>query len=322
VPKASQFAVTVPVFALDPRDGNVTTWDAVSALFPGFTFSTSAEISVSLNGDTLAINWKTADGAAVGSASIPRSSAGQPSELKPVAVDDWNAFKAYVTDSSPYEFIFRGHQRNDWRLRTSFHRTGHSNLERYGNITIPTVLRYISAQTSHFFNNTDTLQYGAFVTLIQHHGFPTPLLDWTYSPYVAAFFAYNGISKEQAEAARDTDRVRIFQFAKRQWGRVPQILKLAPLAPHFSILEALAIENKRIVPQQGVSTITNVDDIETYIQYVEQLHNTRYLFAIDLPVRQRTQVMRELAIMGVTAGALFPGLDGSCAELRERFFGL
>jgi hypothetical protein len=30
--------------------------------------------------------------------------------------------------------------------------------------------------------------------------------------------------------------------------------------------------------------------------------------------------MRELALMGITAGALFPGLDGSCEELRERLF--
>jgi hypothetical protein len=30
--------------------------------------------------------------------------------------------------------------------------------------------------------------------------------------------------------------------------------------------------------------------------------------------------MRELALMGITAGSLFPGLDGACEELRERLF--
>jgi len=29
-------------------------------------------------------------------------------------------------------------------------------------------------------------------------------------------------------------------------------------------------------------------------------------------------VIRELGYMGITAGAMFPGLDGACEELRER----
>jgi hypothetical protein len=30
--------------------------------------------------------------------------------------------------------------------------------------------------------------------------------------------------------------------------------------------------------------------------------------------------MRELGYMGITAGSLFPGIDGACEELRERNF--
>jgi hypothetical protein len=46
----------------------------------------------------------------------------------------------------------------------------------------------------------------------------------------------------------------------------------------------------------------------------------RYLHIIDLPVNERQHVMQELSLMGITAGSLFPGLDGACEELRERFF--
>jgi hypothetical protein len=41
------------------------------------------------------------------------------------------------------------------------------------------------------------------------------------------------------------------------------------------LLDALAIENTRMIPQQALSTITNVDDIESYIQGTEQAGKTR-----------------------------------------------
>lgn len=87
----------------------------------------------------------------------------------------------------------------------------------------------------------------------------------------------------------------------------------------FHIGEFLAIENERMIPQQAASTVTNVDDIESYIKSKDP-GDKKYLRAIDLPVRERAQVFRELNYMGITAGSLFPGLDGACEELKERFF--
>jgi hypothetical protein len=85
-----------------------------------------------------------------------------------------------------------------------------------------------------------------------------------------------------------------------------------------SIGEFLAIENERLIPQQAASTVTSVDDIEGYIQSKE-VGERKFLSAIDLPVSERKQVVQELGYMGITAGSLFPGLDGACEELRERY---
>jgi hypothetical protein len=48
----------------------------------------------------------------------------------------------------------------------------------------------------------------------------------------------------------------------------------------------------------------------------------QFLRIVDLPKIERPNVMKELSVMGITAGSLFPGFDGACEELRERFFDL
>jgi hypothetical protein len=232
---------------------------------------------------------------------------------------EWDDFKEYVGSLDYRHFIFRG-QRKPWRLRTNYHRTGRADLARFLSDDIPALHRHLSARTRHLSDRRNPDENGAFFHLVQHHGYPTPLLDWSYSPFVAAFFAYRSLRNSEADRAKDGQRVRIFQFDKERWTRTyHQIQKLTPAMPHFSIIEFIAIENERMVPQQALSGLTNVDDIESYIRSKEQ-PDAPYLKVIDLPVNDRRRVMRDLSIMGITSGSLFPGLDGACEELRERFF--
>jgi hypothetical protein len=117
--------------------------------------------------------------------------------------------------------------------------------------------------------------------------------------------------------------VRIFIFDRKQWRTdFLQLSILSPALPHFSTLDALAIDNPRMVPQQGVSTISNVDDIESYIRSKEEVSGKQYLQVIDLPMSERRHALRELSFMGITAGSLFPGLDGACEQIKDRFFRL
>jgi hypothetical protein len=156
--------------------------------------------------------------------------------------------------------------------------------------------------------------------MVQHHGYPTPLLDWTYSPFVAAYFAYHDVSKAKAKSDQ---MVRIFVFDAKEWRNTfPQISNVSARRQHFSLLEPIAIENERLIPQQALSSYTTVDDIETYIADKEVATQKQFLRVIDLPLGDRNLVIRELTLMGVTAGSLFPGVEGTCAELRERFFSL
>lgn len=85
-------------------------------------------------------------------------------------------------------------------------------------------------------------------------------------------------------------------------------------------MEFIAINNPRLVPQQAISTVSNIDDIEAYILERECETKVKFLEAIDIPANEREKAMMDLRFMGITAGSMFPGIVGVCEELRERNF--
>jgi hypothetical protein len=311
---------TVAMMVIDPASGNPVFWDAVKDRFPAnLIFSKYADATAALEKDSLALTW-TSDVGGTGNCVLPRSRAGDPSELVP-QIKSWDEYKQYVSQLRNKRYLFRG-QNGPWRLRTSFHRTGRADLARFLRDDVPVLHRHLSARTKHVFNLQIPDENGAFFNLIQHHGYPTPLLDWTYSPYVAAFFAYRGIPRERVVGADSNAKVRITIFDQERWKTdLQQLLLLAAPFLNLSVGEFIAIENERMIPQQAASTLSSVDDIEAYIKSKES-ESKKYLWAIDLPLVERDQVMHELNYMGITAGSLFPGLDGACEELTERNFQL
>ncbi|MBX5063189.1 FRG domain-containing protein [Rhizobium lentis] len=308
----------VQLQALHPYTNEIIPLDQVRELFPGATIPNTAKLKLTFKQRVLNIQWSTPAGTQ-GTASLPVSKAGKASDYKAHrSTNTWENFKRFAVSLEPGRFMFRG-QTRPFRLRTAFHRTRRKDLIRYVSEDIPTLHRMLTPRAKHLFNLGDPLQNGAFWNLAQHHGYPTPLLDWTHSPFVAAYFAFR---PERPPPSRGKDHVRILMFDRKQWGLdFNQLQRVHFTRPHFSILEAYAIENERAIPQQALSSITNVDDIESYIRLREVEKGRSYLVAFDLPYDQRETVLRELRLMGITAGSLFPGFDGACEELRMRLFG-
>lgn len=317
--KESRFSFrTNGIFGIDPGSGQAVPFDTIKQHYPsGVTFSRHADITGRWDDDALTLEWKT-DTGVDGMCLLPRSKAGDPSELVPLCMS-WKEFKDHVSGLQGSRHLFRG-QSQQWRLRTKYHRTGRADLVRFVSEDFQVLHKHLSARTKHVFNLSIPDEYGAFLNLIQHHGYPTPLLDWTYSPYVAAFFAYRRLPT--GEDAAPDGKVRIHVFDQARWRTDwAQVLFLVSPALHVSIGEFIAIENERLVPQQAATTVTNIDDIETYILSKESVEK-RYLSAIDLPGTERGNVIRDLNYMGITAGSLFPGLDGACEELAQRNFAI
>jgi hypothetical protein len=310
--------LNVSVHPVDPHTGDATNWAQVSSNYPGITFPSNADVTFDWQGHALNINWTT-NILTSGSAQLPKSKASERSEY-PINPITWEEFKAYVGTLEPRRYMFRG-QEQPWRLRTSFHRTERADLFRFIGEDVQALHRVLSSRTRHIYDLRNADQNGSFFHLIQHHGYPTPLLDWTYSPFVAAFFAYRKIAVPSASKSADDKNVRIFAFDQREWRNdIPQLQNLRAYIPHLSILDFIAIDNDRMVPQQALSSVTNVDDVETFIRWTEFHRKKTYLHVIDIPSTERSKVIADLSFMGISAGSLFPGIDGSCEEIRQRLF--
>lgn len=304
--------VVALVNPVDPRNGFQCKWPDIKHLYgESIVHADRANVTIKMADDALQIQAFTNNNAKI------YTRLEQPREtdesLIPGKRMTWSEFKSHITQRSRTKFMFRG-QRQPWRLRTSFHRHGRYLMSRFTEQDVRQLHRRLSAITTHYFNLAVPEQNGAFFNLMQHHGYPTPLLDWSHSPYVAAFFALRDWPIQHC----GDGVARIYIFNEQAWREdFPQIQNLDPAFLHLSVMEFIAIDNPRLVPQQSVTTVTNIDDIEAYMLARENDMGKKYIEAIDIQASDREEAMRDLRFMGITPGSIFPSIDGVCEELRE-----
>lgn len=194
--------------------------------------------------------------------------------------------------------------------------------------------KYAYRSESHAFSEWHWL------TLAQHHGLPTRLLDWTSSPYVALHFATQSPAHADQDAAiwcahvgrchaRLPDVLRALQ-AEQQFDlfTIDMLASVAPTLPQFDRLsedpfivffEPPALD-ARIVNQYAMFSVLS-SGTERPTEWFSR--NTGagepLLRRIIVPAALKWEVRDKLDQAGITERLLFPGLDGLAAWLTRYY---
>jgi hypothetical protein len=243
-------------------------------------------------------------------------------------VKSWEAFLGLITDSPYQNWAFRGQRDASLPLFSALSRylLTYKISPRAWPDQEERILRIFKRKAVHFLDHVpvrdDDFQW---LALMQDHGAPTRLLDFTWSPYVAAFFALHNATDEAAIWA-----VNPFEIGKvRQLGS-DQSIELRNMDPEpagnylrfylpgkipFVWMGEPYAMNRRLIAQSGTFVLPGVLD-QPIEQILEQYPNPKEtLIKFLLPVEIRDKGMRELYRMNITQATLFPDLDGLARSL-------
>lgn len=232
----------------------------------------------------------------------------------------WSHFfdflEAEVFPRSPrtnHSFVWRGQRNKDWSLSSSLDRL----LERLNPLgtNTETLVR----------NHLDSFKYATrgrrgpasasrldndWWALGQHFGLATPLLDWTKSPFAAAYFAF------ETEAAPTDYRVvwgldrRAVVLRSEEILNGPSLEEGQP--PVIEFIEPFTDDNPRLLSQGGLFTRAPVGvPIDDWVAQQFAAAEATILLKIEIPDSDRLLCLKTLERMNINHLSLFPDLTGA-----------
>jgi hypothetical protein len=237
-------------------------------------------------------------------------------------------------------YVWRGHRCDSWKLEPTLDRlvreakTSHVQEWDFEKSHLEAFKR--AARGRRTGQATPPPNDNEWWALGQHHGLATPLLDWTSSPFVAAFFACADVGPDQtafrsvfalhepsvdsmvnlACLAEDTRREeQRDQMAKS--GQSPGLIQWAMIEgralPDLVFVRPQSDENQRLLAQGGLFTRSRTNlSIEDWVTKHQQSEDSGLtLLKCLVPNNERARCLQLLNRMNINPLSLFPDLSGA-----------
>ena len=223
-------------------------------------------------------------------------------------------------------YVFRGAPRVTHGLETSLQTGGYVAHERH---LLKSFRKYASRSAVH----------GDWVwnwlSLAKHHGLPTRLLDWSYSPYVAMHFATANHRELESDGAiwcvdyQKTNELlppKLREILKSDDANIFTTEMLNQIVPTLEDFDSLGGDfvvffeppslDERIVNQFALFSLPSSAklSLEELLKRSESMYRR-----IIIPAELKWEVRDKLDQANVTERVLFPGLDGLAQWLRRYF---
>jgi len=249
---------------------------------------------------------------------------------------NWDEIHGYARRERS-DWLYRGQKVASWNLQTSLERCcDRQDVAAAKRLEVEAELfrefRRAYHQYAHHVPQSDAAL--EWRSLMQHHGAPSRLLDFTYSIYVAAYFALEAADQDCAvwavnapwakrrsvaamKDAAKSDAAKLEDPVTEGHERIIQSLLFSspfvraacPLNP-FRLNERLRLQRGAFLVPGDIS-VSFMDNLEAMAARDE----TPNVVRLVIPVGMRGQALRQLFQMNISRTSLFPGLDGYARSL-------